>query len=103
MFRCIYALWGIGIFKNKKPKVLYIAYGETDEWAHASEYRSYLDAGRQVDAWLKQLWDYVQSDPVYKIKQPCSLQLIMAGAMLKRRNGPVTTIKYRELMKSGSL
>ena len=54
--------------KTKKPKVLYIAYGETDEWAHASEYRSYLDAGRQVDAWLKQLWDYVQSDPVYKNK-----------------------------------
>ena len=48
--------------------MLYIAYGETDEWAHASEYRSYLDAGRQVDAWLKQLWDYVQSDPVYKNK-----------------------------------
>ncbi len=54
--------------KTKKPKVLYIAYGETDEWAHAGEYRSYLDAGRQVDAWLKQLWDYVQSDPLYRNK-----------------------------------
>jgi hypothetical protein len=52
--------------KTKKPRVLYIAYGETDEWAHASQYRSYLDAGHQVDAWIKQLWDIVQNDPQYK-------------------------------------
>lgn len=54
--------------KAKKPKVLYIAYGETDEWAHAGQYRSYLDAAHQVDAWLQQLWNYVQSDPQYKNK-----------------------------------
>lgn len=54
--------------KTKKPNVLYIAYGETDEWAHAGEYRSYLDAGHQVDTWLKQLWEYVQSNPQYKNK-----------------------------------
>lgn len=54
--------------KAKKPKVLYIAYGETDEWAHAGQYRSYLDAAHQVDAWIKQLWDYVQSDPAYRNK-----------------------------------
>ena len=54
--------------KTKKPKILYIAYGETDEWAHAGQYRSYLDAGHQVDAWLKQIWDFVQKDPQYKNK-----------------------------------
>lgn len=54
--------------KTKKPKVLYIAYGETDEWAHAGEYRSYLDAGRQVDAWIKEIWNYIQADPQYKNK-----------------------------------
>ncbi|MBC7873617.1 MAG: alkaline phosphatase family protein [Ferruginibacter sp.] len=54
--------------KTKKPKVLYIAYGETDEWAHAGQYRSYLDAGHQVDAWIKEIWNYVQTDPQYKNK-----------------------------------
>ncbi|MEI9811013.1 MAG: phosphoglyceromutase [Bacteroidota bacterium] len=54
--------------KTRKPKVLYIAYGETDEWAHAGMYRSYLDAAHQVDAWIKQLWDFVQSDPQYRNK-----------------------------------
>lgn len=54
--------------KIKKPKVLYIAYGETDEWAHEGKYRSYLDAAHQVDAWVQQLWNFVQSDPQYKNK-----------------------------------
>jgi hypothetical protein len=54
--------------KTKKPKVLYIAYGETDEWAHSGMYRSYLDAAHQVDAWIKQIWDFVQSDPQYRDK-----------------------------------
>jgi hypothetical protein len=54
--------------KTRKPKVLYIAYGETDEWAHAGMYRSYLDATHQADAWIKQIWDVVQSDPQYRNK-----------------------------------
>ena len=54
--------------KINKPKVLYVAYGETDEWAHAGQYRSYLDAAHQVDAWVKQIWDFVQNDPQYKNK-----------------------------------
>jgi hypothetical protein len=27
-----------------------------------------LDAGHQVDAWIKQLWNFVQTDPQYKNK-----------------------------------
>ncbi|MBO9682765.1 MAG: sulfatase-like hydrolase/transferase [Flavisolibacter sp.] len=54
--------------KISKPKVLYIAYGETDEWAHSGQYRSYLNAAHQVDAWIKQIWEYVQSQPQYKNK-----------------------------------
>jgi bisphosphoglycerate-independent phosphoglycerate mutase (AlkP superfamily) len=54
--------------KTKKPKVLYIAYGETDEWAHHGYYRAYLDAARMVDEWIKQIWNFVESDPQYKNK-----------------------------------
>ncbi len=54
--------------KTKKPKVLYISYGETDEWAHHGNYRTYLDAAHQVDAWIKQIWEFVQKDPQYKNK-----------------------------------
>lgn len=51
---------------KKRPKVLYIAYGETDEWAHAGKYQYYLDAARQFDDWLKNIWDFVQSDSQYR-------------------------------------
>lgn len=54
--------------KTNKPKVLYVAYGETDEWAHHGQYKSYLDAANQVDKWIKEIWDFVQNDPQYKNK-----------------------------------
>lgn len=54
--------------QSHQPRVLYISYGETDEWAHEGHYKDYLDAAHQVDAWLQQLWNYVQSSPAYKNK-----------------------------------
>ncbi|MEY3436236.1 MAG: hypothetical protein RL335_692 [Bacteroidota bacterium] len=54
--------------KAHKPKVLYISYGETDEWAHHGYYRSYLDAAHQVDQWVNNIWSFVQHDPVYRNK-----------------------------------
>jgi len=52
--------------KNKKPKGLYIAYGETDEWAHAGHYKDYLNAAHQWDKWLQEIWSYTQSNAEYK-------------------------------------
>lgn len=54
--------------KTNKPKVLFIGYGETDEWAHGGKYRSYLDAANQVDKWIAEIWNYLQSEPQYKNK-----------------------------------
>ncbi len=54
--------------KTRKPKVLYISYGETDEWAHAGQYKHYLDAAHQFDEWVKDIWNYIQSEPQYKNK-----------------------------------
>jgi hypothetical protein len=54
--------------QTKKPKVLYIAYGETDEWAHSGRYKDYLNAAHMVDKWIQDIWNYVQSDPFYKNK-----------------------------------
>lgn len=54
--------------QTKKPKVLYISYGETDEWAHSGQYRDYLNAANMVDKWIQDIWNYVQSDPFYKNK-----------------------------------
>ena len=53
---------------TKKPRVLYISYGETDEWAHSGHYKDYLDAAHLVDKWIHDIWDYIQKDPFYKNK-----------------------------------
>lgn len=58
----------LNYLQTKKPKVLYISYGETDEWAHSGFYRDYLNAANMVDKWIQDIWNYVQSDPLYKNK-----------------------------------
>lgn len=45
------------------PRVLYVNFGETDEWAHARRYDRYLDATRRVDRWVRELWETVQALP----------------------------------------
>jgi hypothetical protein len=54
--------------KQNKPRVLYIAYGDTDEFAHHAQYKYYLDAMQQVDQWISEIWEYVQSTPQYRNK-----------------------------------
>ena len=52
--------------ETKRPKVMYISYGETDEWAHEGNYSAYLDAANQVDTWVAGIWNWVQNTPGYK-------------------------------------
>lgn len=54
--------------KEKKPKAFFISYGDTDEWAHHAYYKYYIEAIHQFDAWVKEIWEHVQSDPFYKNK-----------------------------------
>lgn len=54
--------------KKNKPRVLYIAFDETDDFAHGGKYDLYLQAAHYTDGFLKTLWDWCQSDPQYKGK-----------------------------------
>jgi hypothetical protein len=56
----------IEYLKAKKPSVLYLSLGETDDWAHAGQYLEYLDSAHRVDSYLKALWDLFQSMPEYR-------------------------------------
>ncbi|HEX7901078.1 MAG TPA: AP protein [Planctomycetota bacterium] len=51
--------------KARKPRVLYISLGETDEWAHAGRYDRYLQAARRSDDYLRLLWETLQAMPEY--------------------------------------
>lgn len=54
--------------KRKHPRVVHIAYGETDDFAHDGHYDQYLKSAHQTDAMISQLWQYVQEDPFYANK-----------------------------------
>ena len=54
--------------KKHQPRLLYIAYGETDDFAHDGKYDAYLKSAVQTDQFIKEFWEYIQSTPQYKNK-----------------------------------
>ena len=60
--------YALEYLKKRKPRVLYLAFGDTDDFAHGGEYGAYLHAARYTDDFLRQLWAYLQSDPQYRDK-----------------------------------
>jgi len=52
--------------QKNHPKVLFLGFGETDEFAHQGKYDQYLCKARQFDGLLMDLWYFIQSDPFYK-------------------------------------
>lgn len=78
LFRTTTQLWADNVFdalthqalleyvRTVSPRVLFVGYGETDEWAHAGRYDLTLRTARQVDAFIAELWQLMQSMPAYR-------------------------------------
>lgn len=49
-----------------QPRVLVIAFGETDDFAHDGEYDQYIKAAHRTDQFIADLWHTLQSLPQYK-------------------------------------
>ncbi|MBS9767775.1 MAG: phosphoglyceromutase [Flavobacteriaceae bacterium] len=58
--------YALEAMKHQKPQLIYIAYGETDDFAHDGKYDAYLTSAQRADHFIKELWDYTQSDDFYK-------------------------------------
>lgn len=54
--------------KQYKPKLLYIAFDETDDYAHGGRYDYYLNMAHMTDKWIGDLWTTIQQMPEYKDK-----------------------------------
>ena len=54
--------------KKYRPRLVYIAYGETDDFAHDGDYDQYLDAANRTDTFINDLWRWVQSQQEYRDK-----------------------------------
>jgi hypothetical protein len=54
--------------KKHQPNVVYIAYGETDDFAHDGRYDQYLTSAQRTDKYIGDLWEWVQSQKKYRDK-----------------------------------
>ncbi len=50
------------------PKVMWISFGDCDEWAHARKYDLYLDAARGTDAFIRDIYEACEADKFYRGK-----------------------------------
>lgn len=55
----------IQYLRERRPRVLYVALGETDDWAHAGRYDRYLLAAQQNDHFIELLWNEIESNEFY--------------------------------------
>jgi hypothetical protein len=67
-FDSFYAHAAMEYIKEAKPRIVWLALGETDEWAHNGRYDMYLFAARCADTYARELWELAQSLPQYKDK-----------------------------------
>jgi Metalloenzyme superfamily len=52
--------------RSRKTRVLYIGYGEADDFGHEGKYGQYLEAIRRFDGFLQEIWDTLQADTFYR-------------------------------------
>lgn len=83
--------------KRKHPRVVYISYGETDDFAHDGSYNRYLYSAHQTDQMIGQLWEYLQKDPVYAGKTT-----LLITTDHGRGNSPMTEWKSHGKTYDGS-
>lgn len=52
--------------RARQPRVLFVGYGETDEWAHSGMYDMVLQSAHRVDGFIADLWNTMQAMPQYR-------------------------------------
>jgi len=57
--------YALETLKRRKAKVLYVAFGETDDFAHEGHYDQTLWSAQRADRFLSEIWKALQADPAY--------------------------------------
>jgi arylsulfatase A-like enzyme len=60
--------YAMSALEEDKPRVIYIAYGETDDFAHDGQFDQYIQAAHRFDNFVRELWVQVQKDRRYRDK-----------------------------------
>ncbi len=65
-FDAFTAAFALRYLERERPRLLYVALGDTDEWAHAGRYADMLDGMALADRFLRDLWTWLQAQPDYR-------------------------------------
>lgn len=57
---------GLAWLRQHDPRVLYLAFNDTDDLSHSRRYDRLLDALHALDDFLRELWQTVESLPAYR-------------------------------------
>ncbi len=58
--------WLKEFVREHRPRLLFVGYGETDEWAHMGRYDLTLRAAHQFDRYVAELWQMLQDMAEYR-------------------------------------
>jgi hypothetical protein len=56
----------LDLIDTHHPRLLYVALGEPDTWAHGRRYDRYLESTQRCDRFIRELWEKLQSLPQYQ-------------------------------------
>lgn len=65
-YDCFTTAGALQAMQTTAPRVLYVALGETDDWAHGGRYDRYLLSAQQNDNFIKQLYEMTQQIEQYR-------------------------------------
>ncbi len=54
--------------RTQKPRLMYLSFGETDDWAHEGRYDLVLQSANKADGMIRKLWETIQTLPEYRDK-----------------------------------
>lgn len=57
--------YALEFIRKNEPRLVYISYGETDDFAHDADYDQYIESAHRTDGFIADLWAYVQSNEHY--------------------------------------
>ncbi len=58
--------FAMSYLRREQPRLLFISYGETDDFAHDAKYDEYIFAAERTDAFIKDVWETLQSIEGYR-------------------------------------
>ena len=58
--------WALDVLRQGRARVLYVSYGETDDFAHDGRYDQVLWSANRNDRFIGELWAAIQANPAWR-------------------------------------